>query len=187
MEHIITCIESFFRESPELEHKTYNEAALQHELGYWLRSHLPCGAKVQFERPACHFFKKARGLVKKEIDIVVSYPESDKNYAIELKCPRQGQHPEQMFKACQDLQFLEQLTQNGFDGGIFVIHVNHPLFYQSGSIDGIYAHFRDGRPIEGEIFKPTGRKDQVAKLKGSYHVNWESCENNGRYWMQVIV
>jgi hypothetical protein len=186
LEQIVQCIESFFNTSDELTHKVYNEAALQHELGYWLRLNLPTSTRIQFERPANYFYPEAHSLVKKEIDIVVSIPEANKHYAIELKCPRQGQHPEQMFKASQDLQFLEQLVHSGFAGGIFIIHVVHPLFYQNGSSEGIYGHFRAGRPLEGIITKPTGAKDQVASLKGCYHVTWQTCSENGRYWIQPI-
>ena len=92
MEQVRQCIESFFREAPELDHKLYNEAALQHELGYWLRVHLPANFRIQFERPAFDLHASARKLIKKEIDIVVSLPESDTHYAIELKCPRNGMY-----------------------------------------------------------------------------------------------
>ena len=97
LEQITQLIESFLRESSEQEHKLYNEAALQHELGYWLRVHLPANFRIQFERPASELHASARNLVKKEIDIVVSLPESKTHYAIELKCPRNGMYPEQMF------------------------------------------------------------------------------------------
>lgn len=185
LEKITQLIESFFRESLEQEHKLYNEACLQHELGYWLRVHLPSSFRVQFERPAEYFYDEARGLVKKEIDIVVSIPESAIHYAIELKCPRSGMYPEQMFKACEDLQFLEELVQKGFAGGIFVIHVVDAPFYQ-GAMRGIYDYFRGGKSIEGEIHKPTGSRDKKVSLKGSYQVDWQQCREYGQYWMQTV-
>lgn len=187
MEKITQLIESFFRESSEQEHKLYNEAALQHELGYWLRLNLPSDFRIQFERPVEYFNKEARGLlVKKEIDIVVSLPESNMHYPIELKCPRNGMYPEQMFKACEDLQFLEELKHSGFAGGIFVIHVVDAPFYQGAARGGIYDYFRGGKPIEGEIHKPTGSKDKKLSLKGSYQVDWQLCREYGRYWMQTV-
>jgi len=186
LEQVKHLIESFFNESQQLEHRLYNEAALQHELGYWLRVQLPPSFRIQFERPAQDFYNTARGLVKKEIDIVVSLPEANKHYAIELKCPRNGMYPEQMFKACQDLQFLEQLKQNGFAGGIFVIHAVDAPFYQGEARGGIYDFFRNKKALEGVITKPTGSKDQTVNLQGRYQVNWHDCRDYGRYWMQVI-
>jgi len=186
LEQITRLIESFFRESSEQEHKLYNEAALQHELGFWLRVHLPANFRIQFERPAFDLHASARNLVKKEIDIVVSLPESNTHYAIELKCPRNGMYPEQMFKACEDIQFLEELKHSGFAGGFFVIHVVDAPFYQGAARGGIYDYFRGGKSIEGEIHKPTGSKDKKVSLKGSYQVDWQQCREYGRYWMQDI-
>jgi hypothetical protein len=72
------------------------------------------------------------GLVKKEIDISVLPLDSSERVAIELKFPRNGQYPEQMFKCCQDIRFLEQLVDAGLAAGMFVMVVSDPLFY-SGS------------------------------------------------------
>jgi hypothetical protein len=80
----------------------YNEASLQHELALFLRAHLPTRWRLFLERPAAHFRSIDGRLTKKEIDIAIVDPRSGDVIALELKCPRQGQHPEQMFKACQD-------------------------------------------------------------------------------------
>jgi hypothetical protein len=111
------------------------------------------------------------GFVKKEIDISIVSTDKTERMAIELKFPRSGQYPEQMFKFCQDISFVEQIVQAGFTAGFFVAAVDDPLFY-TGSPSGIYAHFRSGLPLHGTIQKPTGKPDEPVKLCGTYTVEW---------------
>ena len=129
--------------------------------------------KIQFERPISFFDLGARYFVKKEIDIAIFSPDLKFKAAIELKSPRNGQYPEQMFKACQDIGFLEQLVSAGFGTGLFVIAVDDPLFYKdTGTNSGIYAHFRAGRPICGLVTQPSGKKSESVEIEGSYVVAW---------------
>lgn len=75
----------------------YNEFSLQHELGIHLRKQFP-DLKVQFERNVSSLFGITSHFTKKEIDICVhSQDGTQKHSAFELKFPRNGQHPEQMF------------------------------------------------------------------------------------------
>lgn len=72
----------------------YNEFSLQHEFGLFLRTKLP-GYAVQFERNVAHFAPSKRGFTKRELDIAVfARDKTEMKYAIELKCPRYGQHPD---------------------------------------------------------------------------------------------
>jgi hypothetical protein len=192
---MLACVErlirQFFLEVTDPYESFYNEASLQHELALYLRRQLPTGLRVHilrvhFERPASWFRPAATGLTKKEIDLAVADGSRGQVVAIELKCPRQGQHPEQMFKACQDLQFLEELVAAGFAGGVFVMHVRDPLFYERGSRAGIYAHFRAGAAIGGVIRKPTGARDQIAEIRGSYAPLWIQGGGSYRYWVQSV-
>ncbi|MGH2633430.1 MAG: hypothetical protein ACRDG3_08475, partial [Tepidiformaceae bacterium] len=51
-----------------------------------------------------------------------------------------------------------------------------PGFYSSMlPAPGIYAHFRQGLPIQGTVTKPTGARAQELQLRGSYQVNWVDC------------
>jgi hypothetical protein len=186
VDEVVASVEAFLRDAEARGIEFFNEAELQHELGYWLRTKLPAGMSVFFERPAASFFPRARGLVKKEIDLVVAPTGRDWHLAIELKCPRNGRVPETMFDICRDLQFLEQLISVGFQGGLFVLHVDDPAFYQSGLQTGIYSHFRGGVPLTGTITKPTGSKDQVVSLGNSYSVQWQPYGTAGRYWLQSV-
>ena len=158
--------------------EVYNEFSLQHELGIYLRQMLP-GYKVQFERNVSFFGIK--GTIKKEIDIVV-YNDKER-YAIELKYPLNGQHPEQMFSFVKDIRFVEQLKKNGFDSVFAVTLVIDERFVAGSKIDGIYAYFRDNQEINGIITKPTGIKNEVVEVEGKYKVNWIK---NGKYYYYVM-
>ena len=193
MNDVVVSVAAFFRESESRGVKFFNEAELQQELGYWLRTTLSVGVSVYFERPADHFFPSARRLVKKEIDLVVVPADRSWHFAIELKCPRNGRIPETMFDACRDLQFLEQLVEAGFAGGLFIMHVDDPGFYQSGLQTGIYSFFRGTVPLAGIIAKPTGNKNQTGEdsartvaLANSYAVQWQPYCSSGRYWLQEV-
>ncbi|HEX8295513.1 MAG TPA: hypothetical protein VF593_04395 [Chthoniobacteraceae bacterium] len=186
MDEILSQVNAFLRDAAANGVSFFNEAELQHELGFWLRTRMDRAIHVYFERPASSFFPAARGLAKKEIDLVVSPADHAWYFAIELKCPRNGRIPETMFDACRDLQLLEQLTLAGFAGGLFVMHVDDPGFYQSGSQEGIYSHFRAGLPLPMVIIKPTGSKNQVVSLSGTYRVQWQSYGTAGRYWFQQV-
>ena len=158
----------------------YNEFSLQHELGIFLRDKLP-SFKVEFERNVGHFNLQKGRFVKKEIDIsVVNRSTGECSAVIELKYPRNGQVPEQMFSFCKDIMFIEQLVQAGFKSGAFVAVADDPLFY-SGKAEGIYSMFRAGEPIHGEITKPTGAKDSKVHVRGRYQASWQEIQSKTRW------
>ena len=170
-------VRSFLDEVSRGNFEIYNEFSLQHEIGCFIRdafAKLKLPFKVQFERPSEFFGISKNKLEKKEIDIVI-FNEAERA-AIELKFPRNGQYPEQMFKACQDIRFLEQLCDLGFDLGIFLMVVDDSGFYSSHkqSTEGIYSYFRKARPLRGTIRKPTGKKDKTITLRGEYQITWYS-------------
>ena len=149
----------------------YNEFSLQHELGIYLRNSFK-NEKVQLERNVSFFGLNKADYAKREIDIsVFKNPSSSPKIAIELKYPKNGQYPEQMFSFCKDIQFAEQLKQAGFEEAYVVIFAENPLFYQ-GNPSSIYGFFRGGRNLTGIIQKPTGAGNATVKIKGSYTVRW---------------
>jgi hypothetical protein len=81
-----------------------------------------------------------------------------------------------MFKFCQDICFLEQLVAAGFTAGFFVAAAQDRLFY-SGASRGIYSYFRGGALLHGSIQKPTGKRDEVVNIRGSYTVEWRGGEH----------
>jgi len=158
----------------------YNEFSLQHEFGIHLRKHLP-KMKVRFERNVSSLFATTSQFKKKEIDICIcSQNGAQKHSAFELKFPRNGQHPEQMFSFCKDIAFLEQLKQAGFLNTYFLAFVDDRLFYE-GAAKGIYAPFRGSHPLTGTIQKPTGKKDDFVIISGCYTINWEPVRNGLKY------
>ncbi len=173
-------IESFFGVVERRQIEIYNEFSLQHELGIYLRNGLRDGRKVQFERPVGSF-RLEGSFLKKEIDIAVFLPDGRERLAVELRFPRNGQYPEQMSKACQDIRFLEQLVRAGFDAGIFVMAAEDRLFYQGHDHAGIYAFFRGGCPLHGRITKPTGRKDEAVTIDGLHTLRWQDAGETLRY------
>jgi hypothetical protein len=92
----------------------YNEASIQYELAIYLRGILDNGYKIQLERNI-KYFNLYGDYIKKEMDIVIFTPDKKEKQCVELKYPTQGQYPEQMFSACRDIKFLEQLTKSGFN------------------------------------------------------------------------
>ncbi len=149
----------------------YNEFSLQHEIGIFLRTALP-QTKVRFERNVNDLFGSKVGFSKREIDIVALSPERRApTHAIELKFPRNGQHPEQMFSFCKDIAFVEELHEAGCAQAALIIFADDKLFYR-GACEGIYGYFRGRRPLSGQIQKPTGMKDSSVLVRGSYTVNW---------------
>jgi len=86
-----------------------------------------------------------------------------------------------MFKACQDIRFLEQLRHNGFVKCCFIIVADDPLVYSNGEKKGIYNFFRAGIPIHGNIQKPTGTKDEAVEIVGNYPVVWNEVDKSRKY------
>lgn len=163
----------------------YNEFSLQHELGIYLRNELK-DCKIQFERNVVDFKLVKSDFVKKEIDITITSKDmSDRLSAIELKYPRNGQVPEQIYSFCKDISFLEQLVSSGFKSAYFLVIVDDPLFY-SGKDNDIYGLFRSGKKITGEIRKPTGLKDEVINIKGSFTASWHPISEKMKYCLIEI-
>lgn len=169
----------------------YNEFSLQHELGIFLRNNLPASL-VQFERHVDYFFRgQKKHFAKREMDIAVFSRVEDKlelKYAIELKYPRNGQYPEQMYSCCKDIAFLEKLKnkESGFAATALLIFVDHSLFCCAGRTDGIYGYFRNNRPngvmpINGVINKPTGQQNDRVIINGMYTVNWVAVNDKQKY------
>ena len=161
------------------EVEIYNEFSLQHELGIYLRRALQ-NKKVQFERNVSFFGLEKNKYVKREIDISVFSNAESPDAAIELKYPRNGQHPEQMFSFCKDVQFMEQLKASGFKETYVVIFAEDRLFYE-GTKTGIYSFYRGGNNLSGVITKPTGKKDAEVVIMGSYPVCWHPVTGKLKY------
>jgi hypothetical protein len=162
------------------EIEVYNEFSLQHELGLFLRHSLP-HLKIRFERNVSYYFPDKAAFVKREIDLTITSPDSKSLFwAIELKFPRNGQHPEQMFSFCKDIVFAEQLKLAGFSSAGLLIFAEDPLFWR-GPGGGIYNYFRGHQTLNGLVRKPTGAKDVELKISGMYSLKWENISPSFSY------
>lgn len=154
-----------------------------------MRKHIAY-SKVQFERNVSHFKLKVEKsfFEKKEIDIAITSSDSNELLsAIELKFPRNGQVPESMFSFCKDIAFLEQLVSSGFQSAYFLAIADDPLFYsQTKNCENIYGLFRGDRPITGVIPKPTGAKDRIVTIYGSYKAVWLPISGQTKYCLVQI-
>lgn len=179
----------------------YNEFSLQHELGIYLRKELGKGYKVQFERNiknlqiAINITAKYECESKSEIDIIVLSPKQERLAAIELKFPRNEQHPEEMYSFCKDIRFMEDVSKkfgptNGFKKTFCLTLVDDDRFY---SAEGdrrkkkrIYKNFRTNKKkikdipyVTKKVHKPTGNdeeKKQYLRIKGSHKIVWKSLK-----------
>ncbi|MBQ9682516.1 MAG: hypothetical protein IJV35_04525 [Neisseriaceae bacterium] len=178
-------IENFFNYVNENKIDIYNEFSLQHELGIFIREKFPQlpKYKVEFERNVSKFGFDKDKTQKKEIDIVISSHDEKEKYAIELKFPRNGQHPEQMYSFVKDIKFMEELQDNEnlkykeklcFTNTYVLTLVDDDLFYKQNDNNkkDIYKIFRN-KPccVSGKILKPTKNdKEKIyIELKKSYY------------------
>ena len=193
-------IESFFSENLDVgdEGDIYNEFSLQHELGIHLREVLGKDYAVRFEKNINNIFGKECQTVKKEIDISIFSDDGRRKVAaIELKFPRNGQYPEQMYQFCKDIEFMEEAKRLGFGRCFTVVLADDPKFFmRTGreSDSSIYNMFRtlysdstsaESVPITNKIQKPTGNKDgNICVIKGCYRPEWKHLgKSDIRYYI----
>ncbi len=178
-------IDAFFLQLCNSDMEIYNEFSLQHELGIYLRIQLP-EYKVQFERNIS-YFDISKKTIKKEIDITIFNNDKTEVYSIELKYPRNGQYPEQLFSFTKDLIFAEELKKAGFTRTYAVTLVDDIKFCGGTNINGIYGYYRNYQVLSGRIYRPTGKtKDtEFIEVTGSYHVNWVECGNRKYYILEA--
>lgn len=176
------CITHFVEKVASGEVEVYNEASVQYELAIYLRAILGASTKVQLERNVDFFSLRKQNFLKKEMDIAVfSVIPPLQKHCIEIKFPRSGQYPEQMFAACKDVRFLEQLVAASFGASYFLMLADDHNFWEGRTVSGIYSMFRGGEPIRGEVAKPTGSKDELLHFAGEYPVTWNELRDGMKY------
>ena len=174
------------------DNDVYNEFSLQHELGIYLRNALGKDYKVQFERNVndTDVFGTSFSSVKKEMDIYIFNIDKEKEevkerYAIELKFPRNGQYPEQMYSFAKDIKFMEDVKVKAT--GTYVVTLVESKNFYSGSFStgSIYEYFRGNKPINGCIYKPTGigKGTSSVHIGGKYPIVWNPVLFGGASYM----
>lgn len=179
-------LEDFFFCVQSKNIEIYNEFSLQHELGIFLRKKLP-DYRIQFERNVSYFTPDNK-TIKKEIDITIFNEDKSEKYAIELKCPLNGQYPEQMYSFVKDIKFMEELKSRGFTKTATVTLVSDKPFYEGRNNKGIYKFFREEHSVYGSIFKPTGvgKNEDCINLSGRYNFIWQDLSEGRKYYIIEI-
>lgn len=129
--------------------KLYNEFSLQHELGIFLRFCFNDSDdyKIEFERNVKNIngyrkeyfeniYEKSEKYLKTrpkaEIDIFIkSKKNTNKQYAIELKFPRNGAYPREMHAFLHDIDFMYGVKKMGITTFCLTLVDSH-LFYEGG-------------------------------------------------------
>lgn len=188
MANIYALIEKFFKNDNFSKLEIYNEISLQHELGIFLRGHLP-NFRIQFERNVKYFNLNGIVKTKKEIDIVIFDSTCTEKYSIELKHPLNGQNPEQMYSFIKDIKFSEELVSKelgGFNSAFCIILVRDKVFYSGTKKSGIYQYFRTGKELSGKVEKPTGEQVKQIELNGKYKIDWKYINETYSYCVLQI-
>lgn len=185
---MLTLLNSFMHLIQSRNVIIYNEFSLQFELAFYLRQN---GYNVRFERNVCAYNTSSSAhFIKKEIDLVVFQGQNEMNadkIAIELKFPRNGQVPEQMFSFIKDIKFMEDVANiPGFSETYVLCLVDDPNFYMQRPIQSeIYDYFRPSIHIPGNLpiykptgYKPTGKSNISITLSKTYTDNWKILTSN---------
>lgn len=193
-------LQKFMKNKIDINH-IYNEFSLQFELGYFLRKN---GYNVFFEKNVKDYGFNKAGTYKSEIDLVAE--KDDKRYAIELKYPKNGQYPEEMYQFIRDIAFAQQLVRNSANGKrVFektycLTLVDDEKFYSAMSTKSrkllsgsIYAHFRHSQnkvPYtlkQGTYNKPTGKASATVSCTTLQDVSYTWNKVNGtNFWYYII-
>jgi hypothetical protein len=186
---LIPVIQSFAAQVAIGQVEIYNEASVQYELAILLRQRLGSAYKVQLERNISYFFenKGTQSFRKKEMDIVVFDSKLKAKHCIELKYPLNRQVPVQMFRACEDVKFLEQLVLSGFDKSYFIMFAKDSVFYSDSGNSGIYRSFRKEKLIKGVVEGTTGKvKGEKLYFKGNYPIRWKGIREALKYFVVEV-
>lgn len=197
---MLQVLQEFMKNKIDINH-IYNEFSLQFELGYFLRNK---GYNVFFEKNVKDYGFNKAGTYKSEIDLVAE--KDDKRYAIELKYPKNGQYPEEMYQFIRDIAFAQQLVSNSANGKrVFektycLTLVDDEKFHSAMSTKSrkllsgsIYAHFRHSQnkvPYtlkQGTYNKPTGKASKTVSCKTRQDVSyiWENVKGTN-FWYYII-
>lgn len=89
-----------------------------------------------------------------------------------------------MYRACEDIKFLEQLVLSGFNKSYFVMFAQDNPFYSNEGETGIYKSFRKDKLIENVIVGTTGDvKDKRLCFKGNYTIHWKTLKDKLKYFV----
>lgn len=185
-------INSFFTSIHQNPIELYSEFGLQHDLAIYLRSTYK-DLTVRLEYPTSRIFNPLPQFIKKEIDIFITTQQGQR-YVIELKMPKDDcGTPNEMYRAIQDVKFLEQLKQNSVDGCFSILMTERQAFWQASQANaGIYKFF-NGQNVNIQTLDLAHLPNFLHKKGGIvlskvYHGQWvEYTDSKNTRWKYYIL
>lgn len=102
------------------------------------------------------YFTSDNKTIKKEIDITIFNEDKSEKYAIELKHPLNGQHPEQMYSFVKDIKFMEELKDRGFNKAATFTLVSDRPFYEGRNNEGFISIFEKNMQFMDKFLNQQG-------------------------------
>lgn len=189
---MIERINDFFRSIQQNPIELYSEFGLQHELAIFLRDNYS-DLTIRLEYPTPSIFNPLPEFIKKEIDLYIT-TQAGQRYVIELKMPKDDcGTPNEMYRAIQDVKFLEQLRQNNIDGCYAILVTERQAFWQAPQANaGIYQFF-NGQQVNiqsvdvGHLPNFLHKKGPI-DLNNKYQGNWNDyTDMNNTNWKYYVL
>ena len=156
-----------------------SEFTIQFLLACFLDTVLPPGHKCELE-VSIRRFNIVESLRKKEIDLVVTI--GNERHAIEIKFVRdRGTFNIGMFRISEDILFLEQLKDRGFNSVCSLAITNIPELYtlpnqqlnpRNAENLRLYTAFRIDRLLSGTLKILTGNLNEEVTLQREHRLEW---------------
>jgi len=155
-----------------------SEFTIQHRLALFLDAYLSKKYECELEVSVEKFGWK--NLTKKEIDIVVS--STEERHAIELKFIRdQGSFNIGIYGVCEDVRFLEELKDGGFESVCSYVFTTLPdVFTPTNGAPNpknpqnmsLYVQFRNAKNLQRKIAIKTGALNKEVNFERSHPFSW---------------
>ena len=166
-----------------------NEYSLQFELAYFLRNRLE-NCTVTVEK------KVTIKELTHRLDIYIKN-EDNKEYAIELKFPTNGEVPIQMYNFIKDIQVMEDLKYlHNYKSTYVLLLTEDKKFFTKNNkrltINGIYKYFRTDIVLDTKIEPiviPVGKdkgKD-IINLRNKYSIEFQKLDNDNKDFTYCLI
>jgi len=128
----------------------YNEAGLQHELAYFIRTYFLNNKEysnyhLRLEKNVNDIGIKlnSKNFTKKEMDVYIFNNSNNEKYCIEIKLPNKGAYPRRMFQTFEDVKFIEELKEDIRFSNVALLFVSPLKGFKQGVLEEkIYRYFR---------------------------------------------
>lgn len=197
-------IVAFVKEVRASSHiELYNTAGLRHELSVFLRHKLlrdKYGLQLEREVEAVAMHPGETTFVQGNIDIYLFSVAGEEQYGIQIQAAPGLADPKDFYKVAENVKFLEQLTEDGFQEGCFLFASPDPAFWSDP--DAGFQHYFPGEnqpcvgslrpnekfatcgPGEGSVNLkaglPPGDASFLFRLRRNYPITWLDLQPAGQ-------